>query len=670
MKLLDGSSKSPIKSPRGGAHHSGGNVTLQVLGAQWPTTVRALFVRIEPDGGAAATLETPDEPSPASWPSTTFSFPVANVADWHCRVVVCARIDDYKGKHEEGQSLPSKELGEVRASSTFLFFRLLLLILVQLTLLGDESAIETRWFDTNVAGGRVQLNYSVRTTTAAEALVQARQGLQTGPGTVLLMVFEAERLSAKDAGSTSDPFIQVETINGVAPRKRMRTKVVPKTVLPQWNEQFKIDVADVAAWTVVLTVFDHDFGKDEFMGRVTVVGSNAVVQKTWIDVIDGQGRVKVGHSVVSAATARAEKAAHSEQLGASNLLRRMVSPRAPASTASSGYVRMFVFSADGLMAKDATGSSDPYVTVADLRDKDGKKMRTSTQKQTLDPVWNETFVFPVPDMNKWAVRLQLWDEDLLGKAALGHVDVVAGSAKVARQTFPVLEGVGQLNLGWVVARDPPVVESDESAAALPSRAMPVDREGALRIHLRSVSKATRPTAQPDGPFGIVVRYVEAVGERNQSVVAEGDAFHEWKNEWLEVPVDDLAAWQLTLEVHAASNDALLGSVSLQADKFDLGGSVDYKTLPLAGGGEVELGVTPSKQSKRLAATIQRAKAALEAEEIKRARLHAQTVMQQLGKEGVNAGDFELRIEEASLDAQVCVCVCVCGQLDARSYQQS
>ena len=95
-------------------------------------------------------------------------------------------------------------------------------------------------------------------------------------------------------------------------------------------------------------------------------------------------------------------------------------------------VRVSVRAAEGLLAADRGGTSDPYaeaeLVVLDTGKpiKKTRKTKTKTIKKTLDPVWNsEEFVWrDIPEApDTLGLRVRVYDKDMLTSDALGEATI-------------------------------------------------------------------------------------------------------------------------------------------------------------------------------------------------------------------------------------------------------
>ena len=71
------------------------------------------------------------------------------------------------------------------------------------------------------------------------------------------------------------------------------------------------------------------------------------------------------------------------------------------------HLKIGLIRAQHLPKMDATGSADPYVTL----DIHGKKQKSKIIQNTLNPEWNEEFVFEVDADHNTKLTLKLWDSD-------------------------------------------------------------------------------------------------------------------------------------------------------------------------------------------------------------------------------------------------------------------
>ena len=84
-------------------------------------------------------------------------------------------------------------------------------------------------------------------------------------GRISITIVRAENLMAADLGGKSDPFAVVQLGN-----ERLRTHTVYKTLHPEWNKTFDLDIKDLSH-VLYITVFDEDSnGRAEFLGKIAL----------------------------------------------------------------------------------------------------------------------------------------------------------------------------------------------------------------------------------------------------------------------------------------------------------------------------------------------------------------------------------------------------------------
>ena len=84
-------------------------------------------------------------------------------------------------------------------------------------------------------------------------------------GRMSITIVRAENLTAADLGGKSDPFAVVQLGN-----ERLRTHTVYKTLHPEWNKTFDLEIRDLSH-VLYITVFDEDSnGRAEFLGKIAL----------------------------------------------------------------------------------------------------------------------------------------------------------------------------------------------------------------------------------------------------------------------------------------------------------------------------------------------------------------------------------------------------------------
>ena len=234
-------------------------------------------------------------------------------------------------------------------------------------------------------------------------------------------VLRAEGLVAKDKGGTSDPFVEL-----IIDKQKFKTKVIPKTLNPEWNETFAYDI-DMAGSKLDLVVYDHDKGllgsSSEYLGSVTISLQFAENGEQW-HTLEWDSRFQKKKEEVTGRILIDIQGLDSDESGigdgdtgtpqmnrslSRSLSQNLHVPGTPNSiaTAQARVVQITIAKGTSLIAKDSSNTSDPFVEA-----KLGKqRYKSKTVKKTLNPEWNETFQFDYLESTS-DLALVVYDEDM------------------------------------------------------------------------------------------------------------------------------------------------------------------------------------------------------------------------------------------------------------------
>uniref|UniRef100_A0A8D3A774 Multiple C2 and transmembrane domain containing 1 n=1 Tax=Scophthalmus maximus TaxID=52904 RepID=A0A8D3A774_SCOMX len=216
-------------------------------------------------------------------------------------------------------------------------------------------------------------------------------------GIVSISLIEGRGLQPMDANGLSDPYVKFRMGH-----QKYKSKTIPKTLGPQWREQFDFHLYEEQGGHVDITVWDKDAGKkDDFMGRCTIDLSLLSKERTYklhLPLEQGEG-VLVLLVTLTASAAVSISDLSINMLDDPNerhqIMQRYVSSfisglwRSFYNLKDVGVVQVKVIRAEGLLAADVTGKSDPFCVVELSND----RLQTHTVYKNLNPEWNKVFTF-------------------------------------------------------------------------------------------------------------------------------------------------------------------------------------------------------------------------------------------------------------------------------------
>nr|XP_045368488.1 multiple C2 and transmembrane domain-containing protein 1 isoform X6 [Camelus bactrianus] len=247
-------------------------------------------------------------------------------------------------------------------------------------------------------------------------------------GIVSITLIEGRDLKAMDSNGLSDPYVKFRLGH-----QKYKSKIMPKTLNPQWREQFDFHLYEERGGIIDITAWDKDAGKrDDFIGRCQVdlsALSREQTHKLELQLEEGEGHLVLLVTLTASATVSISDLSINspeDQKEREEILKRYSPLRIFHNLKDVGFLQVKVIRAEGLMAADVTGKSDPFCVVELNND----RLLTHTVYKNLNPEWNKVFTFNIKDIHS-VLEVTVYDEDrdrsadFLGKVAIPLLSVKA-----------------------------------------------------------------------------------------------------------------------------------------------------------------------------------------------------------------------------------------------------
>uniref|UniRef100_A0A7N5K827 Multiple C2 and transmembrane domain-containing protein 1 n=1 Tax=Ailuropoda melanoleuca TaxID=9646 RepID=A0A7N5K827_AILME len=267
-----------------------------------------------------------------------------------------------------------------------------------------------------------------RFQTQSLRLSDVHRKSQLWRGIVSITLIEGRDLKAMDSNGLSDPYVKFRLGH-----QKYKSKIMPKTLNPQWREQFDFHLYEERGGIIDITAWDKDAGKrDDFIGRCQVdlsALSREQTHKLELQLEEGEGHLVLLVTLTASATVSiSDLSVNSleDQKEREEILRRYSPLRIFHNLKDVGFLQVKVIRAEGLMVADVTGKSDPFCVVELNND----RLLTHTVYKNLNPEWNKIFTFNIKDIHS-VLEVTVYDEDrdrsadFLGKVAIPLLSVKA-----------------------------------------------------------------------------------------------------------------------------------------------------------------------------------------------------------------------------------------------------